>query len=737
MEFIALFRSLIKRKWVLIIACGIAGAAAFLSTMKMRKGYLSKAQITAGFNSRDITGNSQRIQSETEADVQFSNLTEMIGSPQVYAFTGYQLLKHDFHSASSFKKFEKLSEDDVRLMDEVSKQKLNELLDKKLATQTMLTPNDPFERKVIDLMELYGYDQDGLGNVVMIARVAVSDYVNITATTENAELSAFIVNGMADNFLKYNRSLQSAQSGSSLDTLKKYRQAKFAAFNAKQQELTNYKSQHGILDMQSSGDSKVRQSSNFEEELAAQQKKLALDRAELAEARRQFSALGKKKYVSADVLDIRDKINDLQQRYQTSKDPALQRQIDELTKKREDLIANSDLELTTNDRATYEKYRDRIVELTSEIAGLEKSVQYFNEQINKLNSNLTTYAGQEANLRKLEQEVELAKNEYTLSDENLNKAQGLSSSYLAGSMRQTLIGQPALKPEKSMRKYIIVGAVFATLFLCVLIIVLLEYIDQSIRTPANFSRLTGAKLLGSVPEINWLKKTGSFLYSPEMLNENKAIRTLINNIRYNLESSGQKVFLITSTKDGDGKTTILSLLSSIYSNTTQDILIIDSNFSHNEITRKMNINTNDGNQFFLDEGATTRALPGSSQLQDVATATNTTTTVAVAPTKYKNVDIIGCKEDYNLSSIKFPNHAPLNRFKQLSDKYDFVFIEGPSLNGYSDSKELAKYVDGIIMVTSAKTPWKYQDKQSLEFLQSMDDRFIGTILNMVDPQDLQ
>lgn len=732
MEFVALFQSLLKRKWVLIIACFIAGITAFVSTMSLRKGYVSKAQLATEFILKDITKTTEPVTTAAQSDVQFSNLTEMLSSSHVFGITGYQLLNHDYRSQNSYKKLTKLSEDDMKLMDSVSKAEMSTVLNKKIETQTLLNPRIPSERKIFDILEIYGYDQGSLESMIKIGRVNVSEYVNVVAQTENPDLSAALVNGICANFLDYNRSLQTAQSSASLDTLRKQRQEKFAVYNQKQQRLTVFKTNQGVLNLESSGDSKVRQSSDFEAELATQQKTLIADQSEYAEVQSRLKSLKTKKYVTGDVLDLRSQINDLQQRYQTSKDPQLLKKINDLNKQRDDLINNSDLELTTNDRELFEKLRDRESELRAEISGLQKSIQIYQGKINSLSSNLSSYAGQEANIKALEQEVDLAKNEYTLADEKLNAAEGLNSAYLSGSIKQTLVGQPAMKPEGSFRKYIILAAVIATFFLCVIIIILLEYIDQSIRTPANFSKITNSKYLGSVPEIGWLRKSGSFLYSPELLNEYPTVKNLINNIRYEIESSGNKVFLITSTKTGEGKTTILSLLSSIYSNTNNDILLIDSNFSHNEITRKMNINTNDGNQFFLDEN-----IPKKQLASAASNNISTSSTVSVAPTKYKNVDIIGCKEDYSLSSVSFPDHAPLNRFKQLSEKYDYVFIEGPSLNNFSDSKELSKYVDAVILVTSAKSSWKYQDKQSLSFLQNMDDRFLGSILNFVDSNDLK
>jgi len=68
--------------------------------------------------------------------------------------------------------------------------------------------------------------------------------------------------------------------------------------------------------------------------------------------------------------------------------------------------------------------------------------------------------------------------------------------------------------------------------------------------------------------------------------------------------------------------------------------------------------------------------------------------------------------------------------------YDFIFMEGAGLNGFTDSKELAPYTDGIIVIFAAETEFKHDDKESIVFLKSLGDKFMGAILNKVDNTNL-
>ncbi|MBK8292827.1 MAG: hypothetical protein IPK96_19710 [Flammeovirgaceae bacterium] len=69
-------------------------------------------------------------------------------------------------------------------------------------------------------------------------------------------------------------------------------------------------------------------------------------------------------------------------------------------------------------------------------------------------------------------------------------------------------------------------------------------------------------------------------------------------------------------------------------------------------------------------------------------------------------------------------------------KYDYILMEGPSLNEYSDTKELIDYVDKVITVFGAETTLNNLDKESIQFLKSIRGKFLGALLNRVQLKDL-
>lgn len=729
MDLIVLLRAFIKRKWILILTPLLAGAVVFMLTANLKKQYTSKAQLATGYTIKDVTNDDFNIMI---ADVQFNNLIETMLSTQVTGLTSYELLYHDLSSKTPFRALneENVSEDEK--IEKYSNVQIISVLRTKIDSIRLLNPNIASEFYILKLLKKYEYDDESLAKLLHVERAGRTDYVNVFSKTENPKLSAFIVNNLSNNLLRFNRSLQSHRSSGSLDTLAQQVEEKRIALYEKQNELAQYKTQLGILDLDESGKSKIDLINTFEGTLADEKKTLRINQSELAGVYERLQTIAQPdRNSSSELLRVRQQINTLENDYQNKKDPAILKKLTELRQRRSDLALNTENEDKKSDRELRKTLLDKADDLKALISASGENIKATTAKISNLNSNVSSFAGKEAEILSLEQQVELAKTDYITFNEKYNTALDLNSSVRTSGISQILIGQPAIEPEGSKRIIFVGLAVVATFLSCSLIILMLEYFDFSIKTPQNFSKLTKIRILGSLPTIPAMQNAGSFFYEQETLglpdSKAKLLYNRLNKLRYELESSGKKTFLLTSTKEQEGKTSTLKLLAKMYAGTRKNILIIDSNFSNNEITQKIKVTPKATKQQVL--GGKNWDNPGSGLLVS-------NTKDIISETEHKNIDIIGCKEGYYLPSELFPDHDPLNKFKELGRKYDYIFIEGTSLNNYSDSKELSKYVDGVVLVVSMQSQLKFQDKESLSFVKGLNGNFMGAILNNVNINDL-
>jgi Mrp family chromosome partitioning ATPase len=97
---------------------------------------------------------------------------------------------------------------------------------------------------------------------------------------------------------------------------------------------------------------------------------------------------------------------------------------------------------------------------------------------------------------------------------------------------------------------------------------------------------------------------------------------------------------------------------------------------------------------------------------------------------------VGCKGgNYTPDEILRKGNL-LEQMDVLGLQYDYILLEGASLNDNSDARELSRYAQGIVAVFSADSMINQSDRESIQFLMHENQRFIGCILNKVESDNI-
>jgi polysaccharide biosynthesis transport protein len=370
------------------------------------------------------------------------------------------------------------------------------------------------------------------------------------------------------------------------------------------------------------------------------------------------------------------------------------------------------------------------VELQSQKTEVEIDIQSTSSFINSLQGKIASLktaissnGSNNAAVQSLKEDASLANKEYLEAQYNFNKASDLGGLSVVN-FRLTVPGQPAPAPEPSRRMLIIALAAFAALFTTIAIIIFLTYLDSSVRTPLIFSKNVNLRLISLINYMNLrnknIKEVIANTYTStdsEEANRNNTFRESLRKLRYEVETSGKKVFLFTSTKKGQGKTTIIQALAFSMSLSKKRVLIIDTNFCNPDLTAQLEaepilekiIPQNFDDKHLVEEIRKHSKDLGIGSIYAIGSAGG----------------------DYTPSEI-LPRENLLHHLQTLTSYFDYIFLEGPPLNDFSDSKELVQYVEGVIAVFSAQDVIKQIDRQSITFFKELNGKFSGSILNMVD-----
>lgn len=739
MEFAYLFKVLMRRKWIILACTVVALVAAYFFTKKIKHTYKSVAQLSTGFTVIQDLKLSDENFSLPQIDVKFNNAIENITSPKVLSLVSYRMMIHDLENpkeAFTAVKEEDKQKDSFKKTDQ---KKLLTLLKQKLEGAVQLSPSVPEEKDAIAFLEVYDYDIGTIKNNLNVARYQRTDYINIDYVSQNPKLSAYAVNTLCQEFKRFYGLDQRERSDVSVVSLDSLVKQKKAIFDQKIQQKNQFMSSEGVLDVGLEGSNKLGQVGTFESQLIeekANQSNLSYQVAQLTKLIDAAKAKGMTSVIApttsnsgvgnAEYMNLRKQYNSLNAQYiaSGSSDAEIKRKMDEISQKMQKIdLADNSGGVTQDGGAapvTIDQLIQRRVGLEGQLKATTQKISSIQSKISQLNGGLTGMAAKSANIEQLDKEIEMASAEYKEATQRYNLALNMTGA-TPGVFKQTMFGEPALLPEPSRKFMIMAISGITALIISCLIIIGKEFFDNSVKTPSAFQRLTGLPLLGVV---NWVKfQQSNVLEKITLFNEKEVrhnlFRELLRKLRYELESNGKRIYLFTSTEPQQGKTTLIQSLAYSLSLSKKRVLIIDTNFCNNDLTKATNANP-------VLEKFSLNGKPFS--FEDLKSF--------ISKTNAEGVDVIGCEGgDYTPSEILPKNHL-LNYLDQLREEYDFIFLEGAPLNGFTDTKELIKYADGLIAVFSAEATFSAADKESIAFLNENREKFIGAVLNKVQEDNL-
>ncbi len=743
-----------KKKWIILGAALIAAIIAFFFTRNQQKKYRSFAQISTGFTQSEeirLNPSDDNGAAYNEADVKFNNVIITSTSPTVISLLSYTLILHDLQSPYPFRQ---VSEKDrqSRTYQSINKVDAIRVFSNNLESMSPLTPYRAGDRQLLELLDMYGYDYKDLISNLPVYRLQRTDYIQIEFLSENPELSAFVVNTLFQQFLRYYRTVRSNRSIESVDTLQSLLDRKKQELDAKNDQLRS----EGIINVGQENGAKLDMIINQQQMLADIETKQTADNYALQQVNQQLAGMGVsttpgKPPANAtnndELLQARNAMNNAYSQYINggAADENLRKKYENLKNEYNQKVAASQTNATAIDPSTgideKTKLLDKKSQLEVNLRAEAANIDNIQQRIATLNVNLTKDASKAAALQSLIKEADLANKEYIDAKTRFNEASDIMASSV-NNFRMVLAGQPPLEPESSKRVLIIGLAGAFMLVISILIITLMTYFDSSLKTPVIFAKTVDLKLLSMVNFTHLRNKTLSELIiepasepgphrrpsrtavdSKATVENNRQniFRESIRKLRYEIETSGKRIFLFASTKKGEGKTTLIQMLAFSLSLNKKKVLIIDTNFSNNDLTVQLNAEP------ILEQIKSDHNNPRALLDQVREAAKN-----VIAESVY----VIGSQGgDYTPSEI-LPRDNLLHQLQALKADFDYIFLEGPPLNDFSDSKELAQYVEGVIAVFSSHHVIKQIDKQSMSFFSELNGKFCGAILNMVDLEDV-
>ncbi|MCP3929010.1 MAG: AAA family ATPase [Bacteroidetes bacterium] len=729
------FKVLLRRKWLLLFITLLAVAATYFLASLQPQVYKSTSVLSTGIvisKRIDLERQSSFVQ-RYQLEQKFNNLIESMQSRTSIRLLTYQLLLHDLLADSlEVEPFRSLSPDaDIAVnLKDPEVQLLVDMMYLQRDSIIEFSLNQYDDALFRELAKGFEYDYESIRDHLVIRRMGDTDFIAVEFESESADLSEFAVNSFCRKFIEYDNFLQIKEEHQAVQFYSDLSKQKKEKLDRLSRELSNYKRNKRIINLEKQGDAVVSQIKDLELSREEENKNIegyqqAINNLNqyIQKDNITFSDSYVDKYfLNEDVREIQKQINVLNDKYISSGNEKIAKQIEIKRKQRKNLINQytskriKDVRGKDNDKSLLEKRINTEMDLAIAIEGV-KSIDL---EIEKLRSRAGSLVSDEAFIEEVRGEKEIAIEEYMNAVTKLNEAMVLSMSKVSP-LAIHEYGRIPEEPEPSKKLILSTFAGISTFSIVTLLLFLLIMLDKSLSSPDQFSKLANLPLLGSINNVQTKQIDLNELYEKNTKNKKlKIFKEALRKLRFAVESSGGRSFLFTSTKEQEGKTFLIIALAHSLSKNNKKVLVIDTNFKNNTLTGMAN------------KRLLANPLNSGIQTSEATSGKKLKTRLILND----NVDIIGNRGE---------NHSPSEILvgkdfnKLLNDfysEYDYIFLEAASLNDYSDTRELVSYVDKIIAVFSATNSIKQADKESLKFMHSQDNKFLGAILNKVGIKNL-
>ncbi|QWF70051.1 polysaccharide biosynthesis tyrosine autokinase [Methylomonas paludis] len=347
----------------------------------------------------------------------------------------------------------------------------------------------------------------------------------------------------------------------------------------------------------------------------------------------------------------------------------------------------------------------------------EKSVA---SEVNTNKDQVQDIGSKQTQLRELQREVDSNRNLYEMFFNRYKEATE-TASLSDNAIRFVDRADHPLVPVKPKKKLIVIISFMIGLVFGVILAVLRDYLNSTIKSPAEIEEKLGAALLGIVPfhkvkkaDTDKISDIGKMAQVFPKSQFAESIRTIRTGLILSALDSPHNVWLITSSLSGEGKSSIcMNLAISLSQLDNGKVLLIDADLRRPTLMKRFAT---------LPEGSfgLAHVLSKTAEIDEC-------------------IHNIGPNIDLIPAGLIPPNPLELlgsqmfiNLLQELEKRYTMVLIDSPPINSVSDSNLLAQYVRSVIYVVRAEHTQVATIRQGLKHLRKFGAPMAGIILNQLD-----
>jgi len=248
------------------------------------------------------------------------------------------------------------------------------------------------------------------------------------------------------------------------------------------------------------------------------------------------------------------------------------------------------------------------------------------------------------------------------------------------------------------------------------LILVLDCLDDTIKSAEDLETATGLVTLGSVARFRQPKKPSeALMVRTRPRPETEAFEILRTNVQFSTLDRPGQTLLVTSANPGDGKTTTVANLALAFARAGKRVIAVDSDLRRPYLHKLF-------------------GLANSSGLTNVLLSKETDLNGHLQKTRFDNLAVL-------TSGPLPPNPSELLSSERLNtavaalkERADLIIFDSPPTLAVAETSILAAKTDGTILVVDAGKTRSGALQQAQEILRRSGTRLLGAVLNRLTPR---
>jgi capsular exopolysaccharide synthesis family protein len=254
------------------------------------------------------------------------------------------------------------------------------------------------------------------------------------------------------------------------------------------------------------------------------------------------------------------------------------------------------------------------------------------------------------------------------------------------------------------------------LFVTAGIAFLIEFLDDTLKTPDEIKGILDTPVIGFIGELkNNPKQNGDSLGIYVAKNPRSPVAEAFRSLRTNLEYSSvdkpARTMLVTSPGESEGKSTVAANLAIVEAQSGKNVIIVDADMRR----PKVHVLFNKSNRRGLSDVVT-----GKLRIDDVVKTYD----------QVENLSIITCGTIPPNPSELLGSERMSQTIKDLEERFDLVIFDTPPMI-VSDAQILSSKVDGVIFVVIPGQTRAIAALRPMEELRRIDSHVMGVVANKI------